>query len=111
MKDLTKRRAIRSNAIRKAAKGEECTVCKRNDGTTSFCHLNESWAGKGTSQKSDDIAGFFGCNLCHAIYDRRIPKSAGYHPAHDTEVIMRAMYRTWRRLIELKVITIKGYEP
>lgn len=106
---IEKRRAIRSNAIRKAANGESCTVCDRNDGTTVFCHLNESWAGKGMGQKADDI-GFFGCSFCHDVYDGRIKAAAGYHPAVEPKVIMRAMYRTWRRLVELKVITIKGYE-
>lgn len=110
MKDLTKRVAIRSDAIRKAANGEDCTVCGRNDKTTVFCHLNESWAGKGMGQKADDI-GFFGCSFCHDVYDGRIKETAGYHPAQEPKVIMRAIYLTLRRLIELKVITIKGYEP
>lgn len=110
MKDLTKRVAIRSKAIRDAANGESCTVCGRNDGTTVFCHLNESWAGKGTGQKADDI-GFFGCSFCHDVYDGRIKQTAGYHPAQEPKVIMRAMYRTIRRLWELKVISIQGEKP
>ena len=110
MRDLTKRRAIRSDAIRKAANGEDCTVCGRNDGTTVFCHLNEGWAGKGMGQKADDIAGFFGCHSCHVRYDGGNPYGGEFTDAYMME-IMRAIYRTWRRLIELKVITIKGYEP
>ena len=99
--NLTKRRPIRSKAICKAADGESCTICGRNDGTTVFCHLNESWAGKGMGQKADDIAGFFGCQRCHQSYD--IDKKYG----NADEAIMRAMYRTWVRLIDLGVITIK----
>ena len=100
MTDLTKRRAIRSDAIRKAANGESCTVCGRNDGTTVFCHLNESWAGKGMGQKADDIAGFFGCVDCHRDHD--------ISDIVSDQQLMRAMYRTWVRLIEMGIITIKG---
>lgn len=101
--NIEKRKPIRSKAIRNAARGEACTVCGRNDGTTVFCHLNESWAGKGISQKADDIAGFFGCYNCHIGYD-------GYVEGNykiDWFDIARAMYRTWRRLYELGIITIK----
>ena len=106
MKDLTKRVAIRSDAIRKAANGEACTVCGSNDGTTVFCHLNGQWAGKGIGQKADDIAGFFGCGTCHYEYDQSWTKLA-----LDHEIIMRAMYYTWRRLWELGIISIKGEKP
>lgn len=101
--DLTKRKAIRSDAIRKAANGEACTVCGRNDGTTVFCHLNESWAGKGIGRKADDIAGFFGCMDCHQRYDHGTTIPRNY-----AETLMRAMYRTWVRLIETGIITVKG---
>ena len=104
MKDLTKRKPIRSKAIRQAAKDESCTVCGLNDGTTVFCHLNESWAGKGIGQKADDIAGFFGCHGCHIDYD--------LHPGFDEyKRVIRAMYRTWRILIEKGIIKITDYEP
>lgn len=96
---LEKRKPIRSKAIRDAANGESCCVCGRNDGTTVFCHLNESWAGKGMGQKADDIAGFFGCHDCHRKYD-------AMGGTGITE--LRAMYRTIRRLWELGIISIKG---
>jgi len=99
---LQKRKPIRSKAIRNAAKGEPCTVCGRNDGTTVFCHLNESFAGKCMGQKADDIAGFFGCHDCHAAYDGR----RGDRFLYD-DILPEAMYRTWRRLWEMGVITIK----
>ena len=102
MKDLTKRKPIRSKAIRQAANGEACTVCGVNDGTTVFCHLNNSWAGKGLSQKADDLAGFFGCRDCHDVYDNRL-----IGPRHPDHLILRAMYRTIRRLWELGIIEIK----
>ena len=96
--NLQKRKPIRSKAIRAAAKDEACTVCERNDVTTVFCHLNESWAGKGMGQKADDIASFFGCHECHRKYD-----SMGGTGISE----LRAMYRTWRRLIDKGVIVIK----
>jgi hypothetical protein len=108
--NLQKVPMIRSKAIREAANGEPCTVCDRNDGTTVFCHLNESWAGKGMGQKASDIAGFFGCTFCHDCYDRRITINSGYAMAHSDAYIMRAMYRTWVRLVEIGIITIKGAE-
>jgi hypothetical protein len=97
--NLTKRIPIRSKAIRNAAKGEPCTVCNRNDGTTVFCHLNEGWAGKGMGQKADDLGGgFFGCSTCHADYDG--PNTI------EEWVVMRAVYRTLRRLWELGIIKV-----
>src|SRR4030066_853450 len=98
-----KRNPIRSKAITQAANGEACTVCGKNDGTTVFCHLNESWAGKGMGQKADDIAGFFGCFDCHQRYD-----NGTTIPRNYAETLMRAMSRTWVRLIELEVIIIKN---
>lgn len=108
---IEKRKPFRSKAITKAAKDEPCTVCGRNDGTTVFCHLNESWAGKGMGQKADDFAGFFGCQLCHTAYDNRgkpiLPGVAYSYHVDDWE-IMRAMYRTWRRLLDLGILTVKA---
>ena len=95
---LEKRKPIRSKKILAAANGEACTVCGANNGTTVFCHLNESWAGKGIGQKADDIAGFFGCLDCHSDYDGKKLDCCSH------QLIMRAMYRTWRRLWELGII-------
>lgn len=99
---LPKHNYIRSKAILTSANGETCTICGINDGTIVFCHLNESWAGKGTRIKADDIAGFYGCFKCHKKYDE---------PKFDLILditVMRAMYRTWKRLIEKNIITING---
>lgn len=106
MKDLTKRKVIRSKAILDAARGAPCSICGKLDGTIVFCHLNEAWAGKGIGRKSDDIAGFNGCMECHDIYDRR-----HQNEQHSDYIIMRAMYRTLRRLVEKGIIKIKDYEP
>ena len=107
MKDLTKRKPIRSKAIRQAANGESCTVCGVNNGTTVFCHLDEQWAGKGMGQKADDIAGFFGCVECHAQYGGITCSGLRINDG----IIMRAMYRTWRILIDRGIIKITDHEP
>jgi hypothetical protein len=96
-KKMQKRKPIRSKAILNAARDEPCTICGIDDRTTVFCHLNESWAGKGMGQKADDIAGFFGCSKCHRQYD---VDTWGL----DRWEVMRGMYRTWRRLWEKGII-------
>lgn len=97
--NLTKRKPYRNKAITKAANGEPCTLCSTNDGTTVFCHINESWAGKGIGQKADDCAGFFGCYMCHAVYDGRV--NGSWFSAED---ILEAYYKTIRRLIDKGVL-------
>ena len=100
MTDLTKRKPIRSNAILRAAKGEACACCGVNDETTVFAHINAQWAGKGLGIKADDF-GMFLCRLCHDQYDGR-----DKHPLEDWE-ILKAVYRTWVRLIDKGIITVK----
>ena len=100
---LSKRNPYRNKKIRQSAKGEECTmnspVCNFNPETTVFCHLNESFAGKGIGQKADDCAGFYGCSDCHAAYDQnRLPPESGYF------YLLRAYTRTIRRLIDKGVL-------
>lgn len=83
-----------------AAKGEACTMCGLNNGTVVFAHLNESWAGKGMSKKADDFAGMFLCQSCHWRYDNHLPTTP------DQWEITRAMYRTWKRLIEKGIVKV-----
>ena len=96
---IQKHNHIRSKAITQAANGEECTICERQDNSIVFCHLNESFSGKGMRIKADDIAGFFGCHRCHAEYD-----TPGSTLSQEYWTIMRAMYRTWRRLWDRGII-------
>ncbi len=102
---LQKRTPIRSKAIRDAARDEACTVCGNQNGTTVLAHLNEMWAGKGMGQKSDDIAAVFMCNICHDQYDRRVRMQSS---VIDADLLLRALYRTTRRLVEKGIIRIKG---
>ena len=88
---------VRSKAITQAASGEDCTMCGRNDGTTVFAHFDEGFAGKGMGQKADDLAGFFACYHCHDIY--ALSKN------HiDDWIVLRAYYRTIRRLWDRGII-------
>lgn len=98
---LTKRQPIRSKAILDSARDESCTICDARDGTVVACHINAAWAGKGLGQKSDDLAIFYGCFKCHQKYDS--PRLV----VHEDWEIMRAMYRTIRKLYEKGLITIK----
>ena len=102
--NFPKRQPIRSKAITQAADGEACSICDRRDGTVVFSHLDESFAGKGMGQKADDIAGFFACYSCHEAYGRKLKTVTHW-------MVMRAMYKTWRRLIERGVITIEDFDP
>jgi hypothetical protein len=99
---VPRRKPIRCQAILNAANGQTCTVCGNISDTVVFAHLNESFAGKGMSQKADDFAGFFACQRCHDLYDGRIRNEEV-----DAWVVMRAMYRTWRSLIDEGVIVLK----
>ncbi len=101
---LAKRKPYENKKIRKSAQGEDCTLnspwCNYDPSTTVFCHLNESFAGKSTGQKADDIAGFFGCAECHRVYDQGYLKAL---PDADW-YLLRAMYRTLRKLIDKGVL-------
>ncbi len=98
---LAKRTPYRNPKIRNAANGEQCTLngphCNYSAETVVFCHLNESYAGKGGSQKADDIAGFFGCAECHRDYDTGKLEAADFY-------VLRAMYRTLRRLLDRGIL-------
>ncbi|GGA45845.1 nuclease domain-containing protein [Pelagibacterium lentulum] len=67
---------IRSSAILKHARGQNCTLrlpgtCNGNPETVVFCHLNGGAAGKGMGVKAHDSLGFFGCSDCHRAYDQQ----------------------------------------
>lgn len=100
---LAKRKPYRNDKVRKAAEGEECTLnspwCTYDASTTVFCHLNESYAGKGMGQKADDV-GFFACAACHAGYDQGRLRETGI----QDWFLLRAVYRTIRRLIDKGVL-------
>jgi len=104
---------VTSEAIKKAARGESCTlrvpgVCNENPETVVACHSNFHEDGGGMGMKSEDIYVAFGCSDCHDYIDGRIGR-----PSKDElrDIFHRGMKRTWHRLIELGIITIKGFKP
>lgn len=73
-KQPLKARGPRMTPIRRAARGEECTlrfpgVCNRDPATSVWCHSNRYEHGKGMGRKADDEHGCIGCSACHAFYD------------------------------------------
>lgn len=103
---------IRSQHIRDAARDEPCTlqiagVCIGNWETTVLAHLPDESKGMGT--KADDLSACFACEACHSVIDgRTLYKFA----VNDLDWYMRrAMVRTWRRLVDKGIITIKGHKP
>jgi len=107
---MRKRPRIESQHIRKAARGELCTVqiagiCRHDPATTVLAHLPDESGGM--ARKSDDIAAAFACDVCHDVLDGR--RAWPHSEAEHSEWYQRrAMVRTWRRLVELGVVTIKG---
>lgn len=103
---------MRSNAIRMAARGENCTfeivgVCNHNPETVVLCHLPDESHGMG--RKADDISAAFGCSACHDVIDRRVADTfEAIRPEVREQYMRRAQTRTMRRLIELGVVTIRG---
>lgn len=90
--------------LREAARGERCTLngptCRYDTETTIYCHLNESFAGKGMAIKAADFAGgFFGCHECHIAYDTGRLEDRYFY-------LLRAVVRTQRRLAEKGVIRV-----
>lgn len=99
---------IRSNKIRKSAKGESCTVgivgtCSRNNETVVFAHLPDESHGMG--MKASDIVGCFACAKCHDMIDGRTPPTAEF--AEHKDWYMRiALQRTMARLFQIGVLRV-----
>ncbi|MFH5773551.1 nuclease domain-containing protein [Paracoccus sp. NGMCC 1.201697] len=84
------------DAIRKSARGEECTlrssVCNHDPETTVFCHIR--LPGDGMGRKPPDYFGFYGCSACHAAQEARDFTSGAF----GFEDIIIALRRTQERL-------------
>jgi len=106
-----KPRRIESQAMRRAAAGEACTVeilgvCNRDPATTVLAHLPDESHGMG--RKSDDLSAAFCCGVCHDVLDGRVPWPDRFEESYREWYQRRAMVRTLRRLVELGVISIRG---
>ena len=98
---MAKQFRYRNKSILKAARGETCTLCGCKDGTVVFAHFNDAWAGKGLGIKADDCAGMFCCIACHYNYDNRGVEGTEF----EAWEILRAYYRTIRRLLDRGILT------
>jgi hypothetical protein len=101
---------IRSTAIRKAAKGQDCTVnisgvCNYSPETVVFAHYPSE--GKGTGLKSSDVCGGFACHYCHMALDGQT-KHANLDYGEREYYMRRSMVRTWHKLIDMGIITVNG---
>ena len=105
--NLQKVPMIRSDDIRKAAEGETCTWpgCDSTYGVV-LAHSNMSIHGKAAKLKAHDCFASFLCYFHHSLYDN----DTGMSTADKEWHFMRAMSKTWLRLIALDIIVIKGAE-
>ena len=75
-----KSKGPRSTPIRRAARGQDCTlrlaVCNFGPDTTVLCHSNYLSDGKGMGLKAPDTAAAFGCSACHDVLDGRCQRPA-----------------------------------
>jgi hypothetical protein len=74
-----KSRGPKMTPIRKAARGQECTlqllgICNGDSSTVVLCHSNRLADGKGMGLKAPDTAACFGCSACHDVLDGRVPR-------------------------------------
>ena len=110
---------VRSNAIRKAAKGKPCTLRISSFYPGHFCSENDTTAGdhgaaggKGMSTKETDLAIMFGCQNCHDILDRRDTQRHDYiiekYPLAYGQRLFSALVETHAMLVEDGVIVVPG---
>lgn len=102
---------IESKAMRQAANGESCTVeilgvCNSDPATVVLAHLPDE--SHGMARKSDDLSAAFCCSACHDVLDGRVSWPDAFEQSYREWYQRRAQTRTWRRLVELGVVTIKG---
>lgn len=91
---------IISQAIRKSAQGQTCTMrsdwCEGRIDTVVFCHLPVRRFGLGgMGMKVPDIFGYYGCHQCHA---------------HEADMgwddLLRALCETQMRMIRAGLISV-----
>lgn len=105
---FSKTPAIRSNALRQSAKGEDCTlqvagVCQNDTATVVLCHLNLDSGSRGRGYKTDDFSAAFGCGPCHAAMDSNELSEEDW-----LFYATRGLVRTLRRWIDMGLVTVKG---
>jgi len=103
-------KAKKMTALRKAARGQECTIrlypyCNGDPDTSVLCHAPCDDDGMG--YKSPDHWAAIGCSSCHSIID-----GGWVHTELSKGEVDRAftdaIYRTQKYFISLGLITVRG---
>ena len=103
-KAALKTKGPRSTPIRRAARGQDCTLrlagnCNFDPDTTVLCHSNFLADGKGMGLKAPDTAAAFGCSACHDVLDGRRPRPADLSLA-GLEAAFRAAVSTTHEILK-----------
>lgn len=93
--------------LTKSAKGKDCTLrlfpyCNGNSETTVPCHIP---SGSGWGQKSPDWFIVYGCSDCHRLLDSA-QFADEYPPEEILKAVRRALFETWRSMIDEGLIKI-----
>lgn len=105
-----KNKPLRSDALRKSARGEPCTVripgvCDGGGETTVLAHINHIGSMGG---KSSDLSACYSCARCHDVIDVRDLKAWNANKEHLDWHKCRAMVETHARMVEQGLISVKG---
>jgi hypothetical protein len=104
--------AIRSEALRRSAAGETCTLrlpgCLGRHGVV-LAHVRLPDTGMG--RKPDDLDAVYGCARCHDLIDGRVPWPVHAPGADLLTSELFALSRTHRRMWERGLITVADAPP
>ena len=101
--------ALRSDKLRKAAKGQQCAVqvlgvCNFNPETVVLAHLPSQT--HGMAYKSDDIWAVDCCSSCHDALDGRVPFE--WQSGEKEQYMLNALHITLMRRVRDGLIEVKG---
>lgn len=100
--------AIRSNALRRSAKGEDCTlrlpgICQFDPATTVLAHL--PFGGRGTGYKASDLHAVYACDACHSELDGRSRNPISREELW--ECCIRALAETHQRMLGKGLVSVR----
>jgi hypothetical protein len=106
MRKPTKSRRPKMTPIRRAAKGQDCTlrlpgICNFNIETTVLCHSPYLKDGRGMGLKSPDECAVFGCSNCHDVLDKRVFVAPSIITAEEIEIAFRVALKRTHSILEM----------
>lgn len=101
---MVERMSFRSPKLLKAANGQACTICGRNDMTTVAAHCRSVALGSGTGIKVPDCLTAWLCHGCHDRVDGRIP---GWTAEQRSAWWNMAFAKTIIQLFEQGIVVVK----